>query len=82
MAFGPDAGLVLLDTDALGDALCGHHLYHAARADLLRRRNRPAEALDAYERALSLVVNASERRYLDRRRLEVLGSLGALPPPA
>jgi RNA polymerase sigma-70 factor (ECF subfamily) len=55
---------------APGD-LDSYYLYHAARADLLRRLRRNQEALAAYERALSLSANAVERRYL-RRRMEEL----------
>ena len=50
MADGPDAGLRLLDPLA-GD-LDRYHLFHAARADLLRRAGRGADAAEAYDRAL------------------------------
>ena len=43
----------------------------AARADLLRRLNRNAEARDAYQRALELVTNAVEREYLEGRLAEL-----------
>jgi RNA polymerase sigma-70 factor (ECF subfamily) len=66
MADGPDAGLRLLDPLA-GD-LDRYHLFHAARADLLRRAGDRAGADLAYERALELVTNDAERRYLERRR--------------
>ncbi len=66
MADGPDAGLRLLDPVA-GD-LDRYHHFHAARADLLRRAGRGAEAAEAYDRALALVGNDAERRYLERRR--------------
>jgi RNA polymerase sigma-70 factor (ECF subfamily) len=64
MADGPDAGLRLLDP--LASDLDRYHLFHAARADLLRRAGR-ADAADAYLRALDLVTNAAERRYLSSR---------------
>jgi RNA polymerase sigma-70 factor (ECF subfamily) len=64
MAEGPDAGLQLMDDLGLGEQLSDYHLYHAARADLLRRLGRPSEAVAAYEAALELVTNAPERRYL------------------
>lgn len=64
MADGPQAGLAIIDKL---EGLETYHLYHAARADLLRRMNSLAEAAKAYERALSLVTNDSERRYLERR---------------
>jgi RNA polymerase sigma-70 factor (ECF subfamily) len=45
--------------------------YHAARADLLARDGRPAAALRAYDRALELTLNPTERRFLERQRSEV-----------
>lgn len=66
MADGPDAGLRLLDP--LADDLDRYHHFHAARADLLRRAGRASDAAAAYERALELVGNDTERRYLERRR--------------
>ena len=53
------------------DELDSYYLYHAARADLLRRLGRKDEALSAYHTALSLTTNAVERRYLRRRITEV-----------
>src|SRR3954469_10124629 len=63
-AEGLDAGLAALD--AL-DGLDGYHYFHAARADVLRRLGRSAEARAAYERALELVRADPERRFLARR---------------
>jgi RNA polymerase sigma-70 factor (ECF subfamily) len=71
MAEGPQAGLALIDTLALGGELNDYHLLHAARADLLRRVGSREEASKSYERALSLVTNESERRFLERRLREV-----------
>ncbi|HZL74459.1 MAG TPA: RNA polymerase sigma factor [Propionibacteriaceae bacterium] len=65
MADGPDAGLALMQP--LADELDRYHLYHAARADLLRRSGRSIEAKAAYRQALELVTNPVERRYLIRR---------------
>jgi RNA polymerase sigma-70 factor (ECF subfamily) len=65
MARGPEAGLGLLESLA-GD-LDGYFLYHAARADLLRRLERRGEAADAYRRALALCHNEAERRFLAGR---------------
>ncbi|HEV2448414.1 MAG TPA: DUF6596 domain-containing protein, partial [Candidatus Sulfopaludibacter sp.] len=48
-----------------------YYLFHAARADLLRRLRRGAEARDAYSQALALATNAVERDYLERRLAEV-----------
>ena len=65
MADGPDAGLALMEP--LADDLDRYHLFHAARADLLRRSGRPGEAKAAYQRALELVTNPIERKYLQQR---------------
>jgi len=71
MAEGPQAGLLLIDRVAARRELDGYHLLHAARADLLRRLGSAEEAAKCYARALALVTNASERRYLERRLREV-----------
>jgi RNA polymerase sigma-70 factor (ECF subfamily) len=71
MADGPERGLPLVE--ALADQLDGYHLFHAARADLLRRLDRHAEAATAYRRALGLVTNATERAYLERRLATLTG---------
>ena len=70
MSDGPDAGLALM-TDELAGELDGYHLYHAARADLLRRLGRREEASAAYLRALELTTNPFERTFLERRLREV-----------
>lgn len=67
MRDGADAGLALIDELAAGNDLENYHLLHAARADLLRRLGRKAEAATEYRRALDLVTNESERRFLQRR---------------
>jgi RNA polymerase sigma-70 factor (ECF subfamily) len=69
MVDGPQAGLALID--ALAGDLDGYHLFHAARADLLRRIGSSAEAAKSYGQALALVTNESERRFLERRLHEV-----------
>jgi RNA polymerase sigma-70 factor (ECF subfamily) len=66
MADGPAAGLALLD----GLPLEEYHLYHAARADLLRREGRRDESRIAYRRARELATNDSERAFLERRLAE------------
>jgi len=67
MAEGPAAGLALIETLAAGKDLEEYHLLHAARADLLRRLGSRSQAAVSYRRALQLVTNESERRYLERR---------------
>lgn len=71
MAEGPAAGLKLIDDPSISKELANYHLFHAARADLLRRLGSTAEAMICYEKALSLVSNDSERRFLQRRMREV-----------
>jgi RNA polymerase sigma-70 factor (ECF subfamily) len=61
---GPEAALTLVDGLDLG----GYHVYHAVRADLLRRLGRNAEAALAYEAAIALTENAAEREFLLRSR--------------
>jgi RNA polymerase sigma-70 factor, ECF subfamily len=73
MAQGPRAGLDILDELASSSELDEFHLFHAARADLLRRLGSSAEAAVSYNRALALASNESERRYLARRLREVAG---------
>lgn len=72
MAEGPEIGLELIDL--LASELDEYHLLHAARADLLRRMDSKKEAAESYERALQLVTNESERRFLERRLREVKAS--------
>ena len=69
MADGPERGLPLID--ALGNRLADYHLFHAARADLLRRLGRRSEAAGAYRTALELAANPVERQYLRRRLAEL-----------
>ncbi len=71
MADGPAAGLRLVD--ALAEPLDGYHLFHAARADLLRRLDRHDEARTDYERARELATNPTERRFLAERIAETVG---------
>lgn len=67
MAQGPRSGLAIVDTLAASGDLDNYHLFHAARADLLRRIGSREEAAKSYGRALELVTNDRERRYLQRR---------------
>lgn len=71
MAQGIEHGLKMMDRLGGSGELDEYHLYHAARADLLRRLGRAAESAEAYRRALDLVGNQSERSYLVRRPAEV-----------
>lgn len=67
---GPEAALAATDSLDLGS----YHLFHATRADLLRRLGRPAEARQAYDAALALATNSAERAFL-------AGQRNALPSP-
>ncbi len=65
----PQTALILIDT--LATELDSYHLFHAARADLLRRIGALEDATQSYTRALEIVTNDSERRFLKRRLREV-----------
>ena len=69
MAQGPAAGLPRID--ALESELAEYHLWHAARADLLRRLGKTREAAAAYRAALEHVGSEPERRFLERRLAEL-----------
>jgi len=69
MADGPPVALELIDQ--LADDLDDYHLFHAARADLHRRMGAKTDAAAHYRRALELVTNESERRFLEGRLQEV-----------
>jgi RNA polymerase sigma-70 factor (ECF subfamily) len=73
MADGPDAGLALLDDLPLD----GYHYWPSARAELLVRAGRAAEAIAAYDEALGWCDNDVERRFLTRRRQLAQASAGA-----
>jgi len=64
-AHGFEVGLAAMD--GLESELSRYHLFHAARADLLRRLDRPSDARAAYEQALELCQNEAERRFLSGR---------------
>jgi RNA polymerase sigma-70 factor (ECF subfamily) len=64
---GPAAALTLVDGLDLG----AYHLFHAVRADLLRRLGRFEEAAQAYDAAIGLAGNSTERDHLRRRRLSL-----------
>jgi RNA polymerase sigma-70 factor (ECF subfamily) len=67
MRDGPEAGLKLIDGLLSRQVLDGYHLIHSARADLLRRLGRKAEAASAYRRALELARQEPEKRFLAKR---------------
>ena len=67
MAHGAEEGLALADAI---DGLDDYYLLHATRADLLRRLDRSAEALAAYDRALALAPSEVERDFLRGPLLE------------
>ena len=70
---GPAAGLEAVDELDLA----GFHLFHATRADFLRRLGRFEAAASSYRDALGLVTNPAERSFLDFRLKEVSAALGA-----
>lgn len=67
MRDGPEAGLVLIAPLIAAEPLRGHHLAHAAQADLCWRAGRVAEARDAYREAIRLAQQEPVRRFLQRR---------------
>jgi RNA polymerase sigma-70 factor, ECF subfamily len=76
MAEGPLPALAIIDQLAAAGELENYYLLHAARADLLRRIGSAEEAAKSYKRALALVTNDSERRFLERRLAEVQSLAG------
>jgi RNA polymerase sigma-70 factor (ECF subfamily) len=64
---GPQDALAIVDGLELGD----YRMFHAIRADLLRRLGRDAEAARAYEDAIERTENTVQRDFLERRRDEV-----------
>lgn len=71
MRDGAAAGLAAIDAILVRGELADYHLAHAARADLCRRLGRNAEARVYYQRALTLTMQAPERRFLERRLTEL-----------
>jgi RNA polymerase sigma-70 factor, ECF subfamily len=76
MRDGPQAGLVLIDDLLTRGELSEYRLAHSARADLLRRLGRAADAATAYRTALALSRQEPERRFLERRLRELGGEPG------
>jgi RNA polymerase sigma-70 factor (ECF subfamily) len=72
---GPAAALAIVDGLSLGD----YYLFHAVRADLLRRLGRPGEAARAYRDAIARTDNSAERRFLERALAALGGESGPSP---
>jgi RNA polymerase sigma-70 factor, ECF subfamily len=71
---GPEVGLALVTRlGAEHPSLATYHAWHATRAELLRRLARSADARQAYDQALAVTENPSERAYLTRRRDQLIG---------
>ena len=79
MSEGFDKGLTLVEEAGASGRLDQYYLFHAARADLLRRLDRLQEAEEAYLRALELATNRIEQQYLTRRLSEITKARGRLP---
>src|SRR5947209_20371681 len=73
---GPGAALTLVD----GIDLDGYHVFHAIRADLLRRLGHTAEAVLAYEAAIARTENATERDFLQHSRAALTQGRRDQPP--
>jgi RNA polymerase sigma-70 factor (ECF subfamily) len=75
MRDGPSAGLAIIDGLLARGELTEYQFAHSARADLCRRLGRAADAVASYDRALQLSTQEPERRFLDRRQREILGTV-------
>ncbi len=73
MRDGPSAGLALVDAILARGDLRDYHLAHSAQADLCRRLGKTIEARAAYQRALEITRQEPERRFLERRLVELQG---------
>jgi RNA polymerase sigma-70 factor (ECF subfamily) len=71
MRDGPAGGLVLVDDILARGELADYHLAHSTRAELCRQLGRTAEARASYRRALELAQQEPERRFLERRLMEL-----------
>jgi RNA polymerase sigma-70 factor (ECF subfamily) len=74
MSTSLENGLKRIDELGRSGELDQYYLFHAARADILRRLQQPSEAAEAYRRALQLATNRIEQLYLERRLREVLST--------
>jgi RNA polymerase sigma-70 factor (ECF subfamily) len=77
MSEGPERGLSLIQSVGASGKLDNYYLYHAARADLLRRLNRFDEANVEYQTALSLTTNRVEQNYIRKRLQETSAKAGS-----
>ena len=75
MAYGCERGLSLIEAAGANGALQNYYLFHASRADLLRRLHRFDEATSAYEIALSLTSNEVEQNYIRGRLRSISASI-------
>lgn len=71
MARGPLRGLAMLERLENEGALSNYHLFHATKADFLRRAGFLGESAEAYATALALTNNQRERTFLAKRLAEV-----------
>ncbi len=78
MSEGFEEGLSLIEEVGADGKLNNYYLFHAARADLLRRLNRLEEAQSAYSRALALTTNQVEQQYIRKRLTETLNTNGQI----
>lgn len=81
MAYGPQAGLDLVDSLVADPVLRDYHLLPSVRGDLLLRLGRGPEARREFLRAAALAKNAAERAFLHRRAQEVPATSGPAPGP-
>ncbi len=81
MAFGPLAGLEIVDALVSQSSLAGYHLLSAVRGDLLAKLGRSREARSEFERAAALTRNARERDLLLERARACSSDGEALPNP-
>ena len=82
MSDGLETGLALIDELGKTGELSDYYLYHAARADLLRRLGRNNDAAVAYRDAIDLATNDIEINYLKRRLAQVGGDECDVAPPS
>jgi RNA polymerase sigma-70 factor, ECF subfamily len=75
MSEGLERGLTLIDQLGSMAELESYYLYHAARADILRRLRRQDEAVREYRRAIDLTTNTVEQQYLRRRMTEIASNV-------